>query len=136
MLSTGAYNAETKAVMDHLAGYRTKEQLICEYFGIQPEDLGKTVKLKNAGIRWYPKLATRGLTLEAFKDMFKDTLEFDEAGNPIDNGNGGIVVETGAGQERDSANDGDGGVEAPVKPLVRRKKADTQVVPPAGPVNE
>ena len=127
-----AINQETTAVMNAIAGFRTKEQMICEYFGVQPSDLGKTVKLKRAGVRWYPKIATLGISLAEFKEMFADTLELDEEGNPIthDAGRpeqaGGEIVDAGAGElER---------VEAPVKQLKRRKKAGAEEVPGAEPV--
>lgn len=123
--STEAANA----VLLHITGYRTKEQVICEFFGVKPEDLGKTVKLKRAGVRFHPRLAKLGVTLETFKEMFDDTLELDEAGNPIENG--AVKLESGAGEERGDDHDGIVGVEAPVKPLVRRKKGGAQEVPGA-----
>jgi hypothetical protein len=129
-----AINKETQAVLNSINGVRTKEQLVCEYFGVQPSDLGKTVKLKRAGVRWYPKLATFGFTLADFKEMFADTLELDDNGNPITNDAGrpeqarSEVVDTGAGA--------DAGVEAPVKQLKRRKKGSVEEVPGTEPVSE
>lgn len=43
-----AINQETQKVMDSIHGVKTNEDRICEYFGIQASDLGKTVKLKKA----------------------------------------------------------------------------------------
>jgi hypothetical protein len=120
-----AFNQETQAVINSIAGVKTPETAVCEYFGVQVSDLGKTVKLKRAGVRWYPKLATMGVSLDAFKAMFADTLELDENGNQLSDGK----IDKGAGEGVDSGNGADAGVEAPVRKLERRKKGSAEEVP-------
>lgn len=127
-----AINTETQKVMNSINGVRTKEQLICEYFGVQESDLGKTVKLKRAGVRWYPKLATFGITLAEFKEMFADTLELDEAGNQITNDAG--RPEQAGSEVVDAGVSADTGVEATIKQLKRRKKGSVEEVPGTEPV--
>ena len=129
-----ALNDATQSVINSISGVKTKEQRICEYFGVQESDLGKTVKLKRAGVRWYPKLATMGVSLEDFKEIFADTLELDEAGNPITNDAG--RPEQAGSEVVDAGADADAGVEAPVKQLKRRKKGSVEEVPGTEPVAE
>lgn len=129
-MQTNAYTEETQAVLNQLAGYRTKEQVVCEFFGVKPEDLGKTVKLKKAEVQWHDRLAALGLSKETFIAMFRDTLELDSNGKLIDNGRiEPVKADAGASEERGGGDEAVVGVEAPVKPLVRRKKAGAEKVP-------
>jgi hypothetical protein len=65
-----------------------------------------------------------GVSLDAFKAMFEDTLELDENGNPLSDGK----IDKGAGESVDSGNGADAGVETPVRKLERRKKGGTEEV--------
>jgi hypothetical protein len=120
-------NPQTMEILNGFRGLKSKEKIICEYFGVQPSDLGKTVKLKRAGVRWYPRIATFGITLSEFKEMFADTLELDEEGNPITNDAG--RTEQAGSEVLDSGVGADAGVEATVKQLKRRKKGSVEELP-------
>ena len=122
-------NQETNAVIAKMNGQRTLEGRLAEYFGISEEDLGKSVKLKRTGVRYFPQLAKLGVSLETFKDYFKDTLELDDQGQPVTNDNGKPQPDP-----EDHSGDDDGAdelkpVETLGKKFGRKKKGLAEDVP-------
>lgn len=79
MLTTGnVFGTDAaQAVMYKLAGYRTVAERVCEYFGLQKEDLTKAEKLKSAGVALTPRLIELWVKKEDLQGLFKDILPND-----------------------------------------------------------
>lgn len=71
-------NPETERLLKYVAGARTSDEKISEFFGIRLQDRSKTPVLKKLGVKFCPALANLGVTLEDLKAFVDGALEDSE----------------------------------------------------------
>lgn len=77
MMAKGTDEKSQKA-LDYIAGRRSNDEVIREFFGINKGDEGKTPVMKRLMVRWHSKLAELGVSKEEFSAFFRDVLEKEE----------------------------------------------------------